>query len=191
MTPPAGALMPRAGEGLPFNTRPPFGGYSNYGNYGGAGYGGSYYYPPSYDSTDNADASRSRPAAPVPTSGLLRLSVTPLSAEVFVDSLYVGTVGDINARNVLELSAGPHRLEIRAPQYQTVTVDVRVTPYETVTYRAALEPMRQPAAAAPPAPGPATTMYVIANCYLGNVPPRANRLPSGCDAKQVHVIAPK
>jgi hypothetical protein len=182
MTPPAGGLLPRAGEGVPFRTRPPR-----------AGYGGSYFYPPlGYaDSTEAVDASRSGSAAPVPTTGLLRLSVTPLSAEVFVDSLYVGTVADINARNVLELTAGPHRIEIRAPQYQTVTVDVRITPYETVTYRATLEPLRLPPAAAPPAHGPATTMYVIPNCYLGNVPPRPNRLPSGCDAKQVQVIGPK
>jgi hypothetical protein len=34
-------------------------------------------------------------------------------------------------------------------------------------------------------------MYVIPNCYLGNIPPRANRLPSGCDIKQVQVLAPK
>jgi hypothetical protein len=181
MTPPAGGLLPRAGEGVPFNTLPPFGGYS-----------GSYFYPPSYtDLTDPAAASRSRLAAPVPTGGLLRLAVTPLSAEVYIDSLYVGTVADINARNVLELAAGPHRLEFRAPQYQSVTVDVRITPYETTTYRASLEPLRLTAVASPPAPSrQATTMYMIPNCYLGNVPPRQNRLPSGCDAKQVQVIGP-
>src|SRR5262245_30415130 len=136
MTPPAGGLLPRAGEGVPFRTRPPLGGFS-----------GSYFFPPSYtDLTDPTAASRSRPAAPVPTSGLLRLDVTPLSAEVYIDSLYVGTVGDINARNVLELTAGPHRIEIRAPQYQSVTIDMRISPYETTTYRASLEPLRQTAA---------------------------------------------
>ena len=182
MTPPAGGLLPRAGEGVPFRTRPPR-----------AGYSGSYFFPPlGYaEVTDTVETSRSRLAAPVPTTGLLRLSVTPLSAEVFIDSLYVGTVADINARNVLELPEGPHRIEIRAPQYQSVTVDVRITPYETVTYRASLELLRLPTAAPPPAPGPATTMYVIPNCYLGNVPPRPNRLPSGCDVKQVQVIGPK
>jgi hypothetical protein len=119
--------------------------------------------------------------------------VTPLAAQVFVDSLYVGTVDDINAQRVLQLAEGPHRLELRAPQYQTVTVDIRISPYETVTYRAALEPMR-PAAAAPAAPGVAAAnakMYLIPNCYLGNIPPRANRLPSGCDIKQVQVLGPK
>src|SRR4030095_8639293 len=79
MTPPAGGLLPRAGEGVPFRTRPPLGGYT-----------GSYFYPPSYtDTTAPIDASRSRLAARVPTTGLLRLVATPLSAEVFIDSLYV------------------------------------------------------------------------------------------------------
>jgi PEGA domain len=183
MTPPAGGLLPRAGEGVPFNTRPPR-----------AGYGGSYFYPPlGYaDVTGAGDPSRSRPVAPVPTTGLLRVSATPLSAEVYVDGLYVGTVADINARNVLELTAGPHRLEIRAPQYEPITIDIRISPYETTTYRASLEPLRLTAAA--PATSPsrqATTMYMIPNCYLGNVPPRQNRLPPGCDAKRVQVIAPK
>lgn len=182
MLPPAGGLTPRAGEGVPFQTRPP-----RPGSYG------SPFYPPfvmDYSApADAVDTRRSRAAAPAPATGLLRLSVTPLLAQVFVDSYYVGTVEDVNAQRVLQLEAGPHRIEIRAPQYQTVTVDVRILPYETVTYRAALEPTRLPAAAPPPVPPAAmTTMYVIPNCYLGNVPPRASRLPSGCDIKQVQVV---
>src|SRR5262249_60585116 len=110
----------------------------------------------------------------------------------FIARLYAGTVPALTAPTGPELTAGPHRLEIRAPQYQTVTVDIRISPYETLTYRASLEPLRLPAAAAPPpTPGPATTMYMIPNCYLGNVPPRLNRLPSGCDAKKVQVLGRK
>jgi PEGA domain len=185
MTPPAGGLQPRAGEGVPFRTGP----RRLYG--GSGGYGGSYYSPFYEYPTDTSVApGTNRPSASV--TGLLRLDVTPLTAQVFVDSLYVGTVDDINAQRVLQLPEGPHRLELRAPQYQTVTVDIRISPYETVTYRAALEPMR-PAAAAPAAPPAAASakMYLIPNCYLGNIPPRANRLPSGCDIKQVQVLGPK
>jgi hypothetical protein len=127
---------------------------------------------------------------PAEATGLLRLSVTPDQAQVFVDSYYVGTVEDVNAQRVLELSAGPHRLEFRAPQYQTLTVDVRILPYETVTYRGALEFKRLPVPAPPPAAGPPTVMYVIPKCYLGNLPPRQSRLPSGCDVKQVQVLKP-
>ena len=128
---------------------------------------------------------------PAQATGLLRLSVTPASAQVFVDSLYVGTVNDVDAQGgVIQLEAGPHRLEFRAPGYATQTVDVRVNPLETVTYRAALDLARPPAATAPPAAGPPTVMYVIPNCYLGNLPPRQSRLPSGCDVKQVQVLKP-
>ncbi|OLC84189.1 MAG: hypothetical protein AUH72_02505 [Acidobacteria bacterium 13_1_40CM_4_65_8] len=187
MLPPAGGLTPRFGEGVPFRTRP-----SRHGAFAF----GSPFFPPfvtGYSApADFVDTSRARPAAPAPATGLLRLSVTPLSAQVFIDSYYVGTVEDINAQNVLQLEAGPHRIEIRAPQYQTLTVDVRILPYETVTYRAALELARPPAAVPSPAPPTTTTtMYVIPNCYLGNIPPRANRLPSGCDITQVQVLGPK
>jgi hypothetical protein len=34
-------------------------------------------------------------------------------------------------------------------------------------------------------------MYVIPNCYIGNVPPRASRLPAGCDIKQVQILRAK
>ena len=183
MTPPAGGLTPRFGEGPPFRTRrpSPYG----YGAYAPFGYG----YPETgYGSPDVESRRSSR--APAPSTGLLRLAVTPSSAQVFVDSYYVGTVEDINAQQVIELDAGPHRLELRAPQYQTVSVDVRILALETVTYRGALEPTR--AQAAPPVAGPSipTVMYVIPNCYMGNLPPRQNRLPSGCDVKQVQVLKP-
>ena len=108
---------------------------------------------------------------------------------MFVDSYYVGTVEDVNAQQVLELEAGPHRLEFRAPQYQTLTVDVRILPFETVTYRGALEPVRVLRRRLP-ATGPPTVMYMIPKCYLGNLPPRQSRLPSGCDVKQVQVLKP-
>jgi hypothetical protein len=126
-----------------------------------------------------------------PQTGLLRLAVTPASAQVFVDSYYVGTVADVDAQRVLQLEAGPHRLEFRAPQYRTLTVDVRVSPMETVTYRGALDPDRPPPAVVPAPAAPPTVMYVIPNCYLGNLPPRQNRLPSGCSAKDVQILKPQ
>src|SRR5262249_56778450 len=83
MTPPAGGLLPRAGEGVPFSTRPPR-----------AGYTGSYFYPPfGYaDTTTSVDTTGARLAAPVPTTGLLPLAVTPLSAEVVIGSLHFRTL---------------------------------------------------------------------------------------------------
>jgi len=182
MTPPAGGLLPRAGEGAPFRTGP----RRLYGTYGGS------FYSPFYDDPTDTSVGPDTKRPSTHVTGLLRLDVTPLTAQVFVDSLYVGTVADINAHNVLQLPDGPHRLEFRAPQYQSLTVDVRIAAYETVTYRASLDALR-PAAAdrAPPPAAASTKMYFIPNCYLGNMPPRANRLPSGCDVKQVRVLGPK
>jgi hypothetical protein len=179
--PPAGGLMPRFGENPPFRTR----------MRAGAPFGVSGYAPfllgdleSTYRAADNP------PRSTAPSTGLLRLAVTPTSAQVFVDSFYVGTVEDIDAQRVLQLDAGPHRLEFRAPDRQTLTVDVRIVALETVTYRAALEPIVRPRTAAAPSAAPTTVMYVIPNCYLGNLPPRQSRLPSGCDVKQVRVLKP-
>jgi hypothetical protein len=180
LTPPAVGLPPAVNDAYRVRRRNPL--FVPFG--GGYGYG--------YGVDDPATANdRRQPAPSAPPTGLLRLAVTPASAQVFVDSYYVGTVDDLDAMRVLQLEAGPHRIEFRAPQYRTLTVDVRVLPLETVTYRGALEPL-QPQAAAPPAPaGPPTMMYVIPNCYLGNLPPRQNRLPSGCDAKAVQILKPQ
>jgi hypothetical protein len=180
LTPPAGGLPPRVNNAYRPNRRNPL--YLPY---------GSGYAPYGYGVDDSTDADAQRPAPAEPPTGLLRLAVTPASAQVFVDSYYVGTAEDIEAQRVLRLEAGPHRVEMRAPQYRTLTVDVRVQPLETVTYRGALELMR-PQAAAAPAPGaPPTVMYVIPKCYVGNLPPRQNRLPSGCNAKDVQVLKPQ
>jgi hypothetical protein len=187
MPAPRGGLTPRVGEGPPFQTFTPI--FNPSGSPFYAPFVGGYFDTPGY-----VGRKRGRPAPqpPATATGLLRLSVTPLTAQVFVDSFYVGTVEDINAQNVIQLEAGPHRIEIRAAGYQTLTFDIRIVPYDTVTYRGALEttrvaPPSRPAAAA----GPSASMYVIPNCYLGNVPPRPNRLPSGCDIKQLQVLAPK
>jgi hypothetical protein len=187
MTPPAGGLTQPAGSLTPQihdSYRPGRRNRLFFPN-------GSGYAPFGFGYADPTAPAGDRPqfAPPAPTTGLLRLLVTPSSAQVFVDSYYVGTVDDLDAQRVLQLEAGPHRIEIRAPQYQTLTVDIRVLPLETVTYRGALEPVRPQAA--PPSPaGPPTVMYVIPRCYLGNLPPRQSRLPSGCDAKDVQILKP-
>jgi hypothetical protein len=144
--------------------------------------GGSYYYGP------QPMPETAAPQAPAAANGLLRLSSTPASGQVFVDGYYVGTLADVDAQRALTLPAGPHRVEIRAPGYEPATFDVRIDPTDTVTYRAAPERIPAPPARAA-APAAATRMYVIPNCYLGNVPPRADRLPKGCDIKRVRVIS--
>ena len=131
------------------------------------------------------------PSPPAPrATGTLRLSGTPAGAQVWVDWYYVGTIEDLEAQRGLTLASGPHRIEIRAPDYEPVTVDVRIMPYETITYRGTLERTRPAVVFRPAAvsPGP---MYLIPKCYLGNLPPRPERLPSGCNIKQVQVLGGK
>jgi hypothetical protein len=71
--------------------------------------------------------------------GNLRLDVQPASAQVFVDGYFVGTVDDFyHTLAGLSLSAGPHHLEFRAPDYETLAVDVMIDANRTITYRATL-----------------------------------------------------
>jgi hypothetical protein len=181
MTPPAGGLTPRGGPDnrafRPDRRSPqvPIGGYVSGPYYG---YADSLPVP--------------SPQSPARASGWLRLAVTPVTAQVFVDAYYVGTANDVNAKGELQLDAGPHRIRFTAPQYQALSIDVQIAPNDTLTYRGALEPVLP---APPPAPRAAsassTPMYMIPNCYMGNVPPRASRLPAGCDIKQVQVLRAK
>jgi len=161
----------------PFNTNP----------FKSFPYGGGAYFGPVYDGyPESVTPGQMLPPAAI---GLLRFDVTPQSAQVFVDSFYAGTIADIDAQRVLTLAAGPHRIELQAAGYQPKTFDVRIDPNDTIVYRAALERERTAATAAARPTGP-TRMYVIPGCYAGNMAPRADRLPSGCDIKQVRVIDP-
>jgi PEGA domain len=192
--PPAGGLTPPVTFIPGTGTVPPRDIFLNgrrnpYRNYAspGAAYGayGSYATEP--------DATSGSPTPPGPAVvGFLRVSGTPSEAQVFVDGYFVGTVGDMEAGRPLMIGAGPHRLELRAPGYQSTEVDIRLAPNDTLTYRAMLDRAQPPAAPARTAASAASsTMYLIPNCYLGNVPPRANRLSPGCDIKQVQVLGAK
>jgi PEGA domain-containing protein len=196
--PPAGGLLPRVpftpppnpfGQRDLFRVRPNDRVFSRTRVPPGFGYGAGGYLPgmPQVEPATPESAASGYDYA----SGLLRVNVTPTDAQVFVDSYYVGTVRDLDIQQTLTLPAGLHRVEIRAPDYEPVAVDVRIAPHETLTYRAALERTQAPRVSAPartaPASGP-TKMYVIPNCYAGNVPPRAKRLPQGCDVKDVQIL---
>jgi hypothetical protein len=100
------------------------------GDYGYGGYDSGYGYPPDYSSSDE-------------DQGALRLKVKPREAEVYVDGYYAGVIDDFDGLfQRLHLAGGPHRIEIRAPGYQTLTVDVRVEPGHTTTYEGDLQKIR-------------------------------------------------
>lgn len=77
-------------------------------------------------------------------SGGVSFEITPGDAGVYVDGMYVGTVGDFTpASQPLSLAAGRHRIEVQAPGYQTMTFDVDVVPGQVTPYRGTMEPVRQ------------------------------------------------
>lgn len=107
--------------GMPYD---PFygGGYSGGGYYGGGGSSSSQVYHP---------------------AGSLRLKVKPGHAQVFVDGYFVGTVENFDGVfQRLNVEVGSHKIELRADGYETTTLDVVVTPNDTVTYEGKLIPRK-------------------------------------------------
>jgi hypothetical protein len=155
---------------------------------GGFGYVSDFYVPwPPLPMAGYSDDERSRTAP----HGYLWLQVQPTTAQVYVDGYYLGTVADFNSSGPgRPLEAGPHRVEIRAPGFETVTFGVRILPDETITYRTDLRKIEdRPEAAIPiAAPVAPKTLYVIPRCYAGDTPPRPEQLPAGCDATHVRTV---
>ncbi|HLG54274.1 MAG TPA: hypothetical protein VI485_03020 [Vicinamibacterales bacterium] len=82
-------------------------------------------------------------AAPGQAFGRLRIDDAPADAQVFVDGYYAGIVDDFDGvRQYLTLEAGPHQIEIRAPELEPLVFDVNVQPGQTITYRAQRQPLR-------------------------------------------------
>jgi hypothetical protein len=103
--------------------------YRSYGSYGYGPYGypsyGAYGYPSSYAAVADGD---------------LRLKVKPRDAQVFVDGYYVGLVDDFDGVfQRLHLPSGPHRIEVRAPGWQSLTFEVQIRFDETTTYEGNLQ----------------------------------------------------
>ena len=68
--------------------------------------------------------------------GSLRLDVNPTHADVFVDGYFAGRVDDFDGRfQSLDLEAGPYRIEIVAPGYEPLEINIRIQPGQKTTYR--------------------------------------------------------
>jgi hypothetical protein len=142
-----------------------------------------------YPESPQINGSDDRSAYPSPAGGWLELRLEPGTAQVYVDGYYVGEVSDFDRPGGRAVEPGPHHIEIRAPGYQTSAFDVRLLPDQPVTYRedlrsvsGSVSPRRAEAAAS------GTTFYIVAGCYMGNVPPAQVPLPPGCDAAQVKTV---
>jgi hypothetical protein len=76
-------------------------------------------------------------------SGGVSFETTPATAAVYIDGQYAGTVADFSpTTQPLSLSPGRHRVEVRAPGYRTMALDVDVRPGEVIPFQGALEPIR-------------------------------------------------
>jgi hypothetical protein len=117
----------------------------------------------------------------VATTGVLRLEVTPASGlQYYVDGLYFGSSSNLGT--ILEMNAGPRRIEVRAPGYKPLVFDTRIVAGSETTFRAALEPLvQQP----PPQASGNPTMFIIPGCYMGNARPSAGQLRDGCDINRL------
>jgi hypothetical protein len=75
--------------------------------------------------------------------GDVRLEVRPREAAVYVDGYYAGIVDDFDGVfQRLTLEAGPHRIEIELPGFETRAFDVSVDPTRTVDVHEELIPER-------------------------------------------------
>jgi hypothetical protein len=109
-----------------------------YGGYYGGYYGGTYGADPWPGGPPPDD-----PPAAGDDQGALRLKVKPVEASVYVDGDYVGIVDQFNGVfQRLPLVSGPHLIELRAPDYETLSFDVLIQPGQSVTYHG--EMTRQP-----------------------------------------------
>jgi hypothetical protein len=73
-------------------------------------------------------------------SGGISFEITPAAAELSVDGVHVGTVGQFNPQSQpLGLSAGRHHLEIKAPGYQTINIDADIVAGQVIPYQGTMQ----------------------------------------------------
>lgn len=73
--------------------------------------------------------------------GEVRFRVSPRNAEIYIDGAYAGIVDDFDGTfQGLKLEAGTYHVEIVAPDFEPLEVDLRVTPGQRLTYRGELAP---------------------------------------------------
>ena len=115
-----------------------------FGTYYGSSYGPYVLYDP-YSPWYGSHGSYGYPLSvySYPADGELRLKIKPRDAQVFVDGYFVGIVDDFDGVfQRLHLPSGPHRIEVRAPGYETLTFDVQIRFAETTKFEGDLQRIR-------------------------------------------------
>jgi len=78
---------------------------------------------------------------PMYDTGELRLRIRPRDSQVFVDGFFAGNVDDFDGNfQSLRLEQGGHKIEVRMPGFETLTIDVHIQPNRTLTIREELRP---------------------------------------------------
>lgn len=109
-----------------------------YGSPGYYGYYGAYGYP--YGPYGAVVAAPGYVGA---SYGGVRIAVPQRNAEVYSDGYFLGTVDQFDGTfQQANLEPGAHRIEVRAPGFQTLDFDVNVEPGRTITYRTAMRPVQ-------------------------------------------------
>jgi hypothetical protein len=119
--------------------------YGSYFYFGGYPYTVGYGYPWIYDSAWGYGQTPfyGGYAADYPDyyQGSLRLKIKPRDAEVYVDGYYVGVVDSFDGVfQRLRLEEGPHRIEIRHPEYRSIVREVLIVASETVSWEERMQP---------------------------------------------------
>ena len=72
--------------------------------------------------------------------GGVSFEITPAAAEIFVDGQHAGAVNQFTPTSQpLGLTAGRHRIEIRAPGYKSMSFDVDIVEGQVIPYQGTLE----------------------------------------------------
>jgi hypothetical protein len=115
-------------------------GYNPWGYGYGYGYGYSGYYGGYYDPWYAGYPTDPQTTYTSSDEGSLKLKIKPREAEVYVDGYFVGIVDDFDGIfQKLHIDSGAHRIVVRAPGYETLEFDVRITPEHTTTYSGELK----------------------------------------------------
>lgn len=109
-----------------------------YPTYPPSGYPSSTYpqsaYPPP------AGAVAVQPGQDQANTGGVSFEITPNTAQIFVDGSYVGTVGEfVPTTQPLGLTSGRHRIEVRAPGYQTMSFDADIVAGQVIPYQGVMQ----------------------------------------------------
>ncbi len=76
--------------------------------------------------------------------GGVRIDLPQRNAQVFVDGYFTGIVNDFDGvLQHLDLTPGPHHIEVALDGYEPIAFDVNVQPGRTITYSADMYPARQ------------------------------------------------